>query len=178
MNGIHLISTSISNRSARPELNCWISPEFNVAYMSNRKGKRKEMVRLYGFPACPPVVQYYTLRKAGSRPKQRSWNSHEAVRWQRLWWQRCSAVLSFIRPKVRMTDRSDPLFDRYLLLFSLSVRLRRVLLSSSAFIFCLVFSAPTLSTSHRYSPSDLNSSVSIALSVKRFPSLLWRLVVH
>lgn len=123
--------------------------------MSNRKRKRKEMVR-YGFPASPPVVQYYTLRKAGSRPKQRSWNNHEAAQWQRLWRQRCSretVVLSFIRWKVRMTDRSNPLFDQYLLLFSLSARLRLELLSCSTFIFCLVFSAPTLSTLYRYSPS-------------------------
>lgn len=99
--------------------------------------KQEKMEKGDGFPASPQVVQYYTLRKAGSRQKQRSWNSHEEMWWQWLWWQRGrgeTVVLSLIRWKVRMTDRCNPLSDKCFFLFSLSAWLSLLLLPSSAFI--------------------------------------------
>lgn len=63
--------------------------ECNTVHIENCKTRINEEAILHGFPASPLVVRHYTLRKAGSWQKQRSWNSHEAVWWW-WWWQRGS----------------------------------------------------------------------------------------
>lgn len=46
--------------------NYQIPTECITAHTENGKTRINEVARLHGFPASPLVVQYYTLRKAGS----------------------------------------------------------------------------------------------------------------
>lgn len=64
------------------DISCWLQHSLYWKLLNEESS-------LHGLAVSPLVVQYYTLRKAGSWQKQRSWNSHEAVWWW-WWWQRGS----------------------------------------------------------------------------------------
>lgn len=114
------------------------------------KTRINEEASLRGFPACPVVVQYYTLRKAGSWQKQRSWNSHEAVWWcWWWWWQRGSREKLLLSLILQDTSLARPPSASVQNMFSLSsslllhdVSLQPVVLPLSTPFLLFFFSLP------------------------------------